>query len=154
MENVLEIAKYIKKKYKLIYKKDIDEMKMHKLLYFIQRESLIENRKPIFDAKIYAWKYGPVIIEIRKNYKNIIFENNKFRFNNPDTVTIINRVFKLYASKNSWSLSRLTNAEFSWEQARIGLDENESGNNIINIDSIKKDAAKIKFRRSMLSKIY
>lgn len=48
----------------------------------------------------------------------------------------------------------MTNAEFSWEQARIGLDENESGNNIINIDSIKKDAAKIKFRRSMLSKIY
>ncbi len=47
-----------------------DEMKLHKLLYFTQRECLIQKGEPMFDAQFEAWKYGPVMVQIRQHYKN------------------------------------------------------------------------------------
>ena len=45
-------------------------MKLHKLLYFTQRECLIQKGEPMFDAQFEAWKYGPVMVQIHQHYKN------------------------------------------------------------------------------------
>ena len=45
-------------------------MKLHKLLYFTQRECLIQKGEPMFDAQFEVWKYGPVMVQIRQHYKN------------------------------------------------------------------------------------
>ena len=42
----------------------MDEMKMHKLMYFSQRESLMYNKEPLF-----GWKYGPVLTEVRSEFR-------------------------------------------------------------------------------------
>lgn len=47
----------------------MDEMKMHKLMYFSQRESLMYNKEPLFDATFYGWKYGPVLTEVRSEFR-------------------------------------------------------------------------------------
>ena len=41
MDSIVDIAKYLIDRYKMVSKEDniIDEMKLHKLLYFAQRES-------------------------------------------------------------------------------------------------------------------
>lgn len=65
MENVLNIAAYIAQRYYSEYNQQIDEMKLHKLMYLIQRESIIQTGEPLFDATFYGWKYGPVLKEIR-----------------------------------------------------------------------------------------
>ena len=44
MESILNVASYIIKK----YEGNIDEMKLHKLLYFIQRESLAMTGEFLF----------------------------------------------------------------------------------------------------------
>lgn len=56
MEDIMNVASYICKRYVSEYKASIDEMKLYKLMYFAQRESLIQNREPLFDAVFYGWK--------------------------------------------------------------------------------------------------
>jgi len=38
----------------------------HKLLYFAQRESIIQTDTPLFDASFYGWRFGPILKEIRE----------------------------------------------------------------------------------------
>lgn len=123
MENVMNVAAYIVNRYFLEFGQQIDEMKLHKLMYFAQRESFIQRGKPLFDAVFYGWKYGPVLKEVRSAYRDGSITNldqDKFE---EDCATIFDRVFKDYARKDSWSLSRLTHGELSWKNSRIGISE-------------------------------
>ena len=61
MMGILQVASYIYKRYMDDFGVRIDEMKLHKLLYFTQRECLIQKGEPMFDAQFEAWKYGPEI---------------------------------------------------------------------------------------------
>ena len=40
---------------------DLTNLKLQKLLYFAQLEHLRKTGEPLFDDKIEAWKYGPVV---------------------------------------------------------------------------------------------
>ena len=51
MEKILNVAKYIVDTYKKISGTSIDEMKLHKLLYFTQRENLAITGQAMFQAK-------------------------------------------------------------------------------------------------------
>lgn len=73
MEDLMNVASYICKRYVDEFHSRIDEMKLHKLLYFAQRESLIQNKEPLFDAVFYEWKYGPILKEIRSAYRDNLF---------------------------------------------------------------------------------
>lgn len=42
MLDVVKVASYISRRYEREYGSQIDEMKLHKLLYFAQRESIIQ----------------------------------------------------------------------------------------------------------------
>ena len=57
MANTLAVAKEL---YDLYYKKhnsNMDQMKMHKMMYFVQRESLMISGNPLFNDDFEAWKY-------------------------------------------------------------------------------------------------
>ena len=69
MVDVVSIASYISERYMKEYGERIDEMKLHKLLYLTQRECMIQTGEPMFDATFHAWKYGPVLPEIRLLYR-------------------------------------------------------------------------------------
>lgn len=43
-------------------------LRLQKLLYFAQGWSLARLGKPLFDAQLEAWKYGPVVPEIYRRY--------------------------------------------------------------------------------------
>lgn len=47
MLDVVKVASYISRRYEREYGSPIDEMKLHKLLYFAQRESLIQIDQPL-----------------------------------------------------------------------------------------------------------
>lgn len=70
MTDVLKVASYLCQRYKDTYGVQMDEMKLHKLLYFTQREAIIQTGAPMFHEKFKAWKYGPVLPQIRKHYKD------------------------------------------------------------------------------------
>lgn len=151
MKAILNIAQYIYDEYRKIKETEIDEMKLHKLLYFSQRESFVESDKPLFKEDFQGWKFGPVCIEVREAYKKEYFKKNKY-FTNISNYEkkICDKIIETYGSKDSWSLSRITHAEISWNEARKNLKDGENGNEIMLIENIKKDALKLKKRREFL----
>lgn len=113
MEDVLNVAAHISQRYYSECNEQIDEMKLHKLMYFAQRESLIQTGEPLFDATFYGCKYGPILKEITGIY--IATPKDFTR----DCSSILNKVFASYAKKDSCSLSRLTQGETSCKNSML-----------------------------------
>lgn len=150
MEDVKVIAAYICQRYQVQFGQSIDEMKLHKLLYFCQRESIIQTGEPMFSAKFEAWKYGPVLVEIRQLYHDGIIQRMQIPENIYQYDFIFDKVFEAYAAKESWSLSSLTHGEISWQKARQGYTSDEQCHVAIDVEDIRMDAERIKFRRLVL----
>ena len=153
MEKVLDVASYIFNEYEKTYSEKISEMKLQKLLYFSQRESFIRNGCPLFGAVFYAWRYGPVLKEVRKAYQ----ENDFAREISGEVLTrivpIVGCVLKSLGNNDAWSLSRLSHGETSWKNARVGLSEYDNGDIPMKNEDIMQDALRIKERRERLSQL-
>ena len=149
MKDAMTIASYICRRYETEQGERIDEMKLHKLLYLAQRESLIRTGEPLFDGDFYGWRFGPVLPLIRESYKNDDFRPISGQ-ELGDGKAILDAVFENYAQKDSWSLSRLTHGEICWKKSRKGIAPNESSNNLIPLADIRLDAERMKERREML----
>ena len=68
--------------------------------------------EPLFNGDFEAWKYGPVLIEIRNEYMT----GNMFSGNyslNEDEKKLVESVFKRYDLYDAWELSTLSHAEGS-----------------------------------------
>lgn len=151
MEKLREVASYISMRYQREYGKRIDEMKLHKLLYFAQRESIVQLDTPLFPEKFQAWKYGPVLVPVRHLYKDELLDTPLTDETVKKHAEVFEKVFSQYAVKDSWSLSALTHGEYSWKHARQGVPDGENCTNEMDIDDIRVDAQRIKMRRYMLS---
>lgn len=68
MYSALDVAKYI-----IWYCKRaeyaISNLKLQKLLYFVQAQFLVVLGKPIFDENIEAWDFGPVVPVVYQHFK-------------------------------------------------------------------------------------
>lgn len=142
MEKTLCVAKAL---YDMYYEQNgvhMDQMKMHKLMYFSQRESLMYNNEPLFDGVFYGWKYGPVLKEVRNEYRDsepfVAVEDSV----SVETRKLLETVMKRYGSLSSWKLSSLSHEEFSWKKARKGLKASDDGNVKLSLDAMKVDATK------------
>lgn len=143
MENILDVAAYIFKEYKRRSGTVIDEMKLHKLLYLAQRESLAIVNKPLFRESFQGWKYGPVCLIIRSSISpdGIIGETKPI---SDESAYIVNNIIEQYGAYESWALSNLTHKEISWRNSRIGLKDGENGNRPIKLEDIAEDAKKVR----------
>ena len=151
MLDVVKVASYISRRYEREYGSQIDEMKLHKLLYFAQRESLIQLDRPLFAESFQAWKYGPVLVQIRSLYKQGKLTERLTSEEIAPYQTVFDKVFEQYAPKDAWSLSSITHGEISWQKARVGIPAGENSDTLIALDDIRKDAHHIKLRRYYLS---
>lgn len=151
MESVTKIASYVCDRYQTSFGERIDEMKLHQLLYLLQRESIIRKGEPLFDAVFEAWKYGPVIRSIRSLYKG----DNLHETLPPEFIVqnkeIFDYVFNEYAGKRSFVLSNITHGEHSWRHAREGYSKYADSSSEMLLEDIIIDARYIKKRREQLS---
>ena len=141
MEKILDVAQYI---FKNISGENIDQLKLHKLLYLTQRESLAITGNPMFSEEFESWKFGPVCLEVGKCYiesgialgdsNNISYENRY----------IIKNIILQYGGYESWKLSELSHREISWNKSREGVPAGENGNKKFLLDDIRKDAEKVR----------
>lgn len=150
MEKCLEVAKLLCIMYKEKFGKDIDEMKTHKLMYFAQRESFILFNVPLFnDETFQGWKYGPVLISVRKAFQHDSFKTVS-PCSSPQANVVINNILDRFGSLSAWTLSELSHQEISWKLSRIGKEPADSGQDIISNDAIKLDAAREKANRKLV----
>ena len=99
MENVMNVAAWACHRYRKDFGQDIDEMKLHKLLYFAQRESLVRGSDPMFGATFYGWKYGPVLPEVREEWGTGALKDMPVTPLSPENEEIMDYIFGQYAAK-------------------------------------------------------
>ena len=150
MEKVLSVAKVLYLMYEKKFGITMDEMKMHKLMYFTQRESFIEGGCELFDEDFYGWKYGPVLTSVRHEYmKQKPFDGISEPVSDR-TISLIDSVLERYGRVSSWNLSMLSHEEISWKLARTGLDSSENGERQLSFQAIQLDAMRESLARSAI----
>lgn len=151
MEDLMKVASYICTRYENENGKAIDEMKLQRLLYLAQRESLIQNGEPLFNEVFYGWRFGPLLKEIHLAFKEHTL-NEVVSQDVVDRISpILDKVFTQYSHKDSWSLSRLAQGELSWKNSRVGIPDEVSMGNPMKLEDLREDARRIKERREILS---
>lgn len=153
MSTAYDIALYLSGRYECLFGEQIGEMKLHKLLYLAQRESIIRYDQPLFNDKFQGWRFGPVLPGIRYSFQDIINKRQTSKALDNNTVEIIEAILQMYGKKDPWSLSRLSHGEYSWQQSRKGMSEYDNGYIPIQVEDIRVDAERIKERRKMLETI-
>lgn len=148
MEKVVDIAKYLSKEYSSEKKEYIDEMKLHKMAFFIQKESFSKYGEAMFEEDFEGWKLGPVCREIRKNFEEIKRFKGEIFLEKEDKETI-DDIFKKYKDMDSYRLSYVTHLQYSWIKSRIGIENGQNGNVIIPKEDIFLDAREQNERTSL-----
>lgn len=146
MERIINVAQYIFRAYKEMASTPIDEMKLHKLLYFTQRESFAITGTPMFEEPFEGWKYGPVSRIVRNCYTEDGLYDSESAIGDisPENAYIAKNVLLQYGIYESWKLSELSHKELSWRNARKGLSPEENGARILALDDIREDAEKVR----------
>lgn len=142
-ENAIDVAKNIIN----IYNSKVDELvrnyditpeyitnlKLQKLLYFVQALCLMIFGKKAFSEKILAWPYGPVINEVYQKYKpnrtNEIVSEKFIKNISSGLYKVIEEVVTCYGSIEANKLIDFTHEEEPWKNAEI--------NSEIDIESIR-----------------
>ncbi|WP_100066037.1 Panacea domain-containing protein [Miniphocaeibacter massiliensis] len=134
--NVLDIAAYLIN-YAIDEGNPISNLKLQKLLYYIQGEFYKEKDQPAFKEDILAWDYGPVVKEAYDEYKININKDIKKRveekfdiesfdyinFNPEDIICkedgkIIREIYNRYKDFTAFDLVEKTHNEAPWESTK------------------------------------
>lgn len=147
MEKTLCVAKLFNDLYRAENGTNMDQMRMHKMMYLVQRESLMYNKEPLFASEFQGWKYGPVLVEVRNEYMT----GNMFRSVSGTLSAaakeLVRAVYERYKKYSSWKLSSLSHGELSWRCSRDGLEPEENGAVALKLADMRVDAARELLRR-------
>lgn len=114
----------------------ITNLKLQKMLYFVQAYYLAKLGKPLFSDKIEAWDYGPVIPGVYQKYKTnksnpIIEEKDHSSLSDKDK-KVVKKVWNSFGGYSASRLVDITHAHTPWKEA------NESVNKVISHKVIKE----------------
>ena len=139
---VLDLANYLLSLIDRDKGDTISNLKLQKLLYYVQGYYLAYFDKPLFDEKIEVWTYGPVVPEIYKKYKDfgcecLPLDNLVFDISNlsNEELNVIQNVFKVYNDYSASTLVSMTHKELPWLNS---LENGLAVSNKISIDDMKK----------------
>jgi uncharacterized phage-associated protein len=107
----------------------ISNLKLQKLLYYVQAWHLAVFQRPLFPEKFQAWFRGPAIPEIYQRYQGYRWRNIDEEVEPPDldarTVAFIEEVLEEYGPLDARLLEQLACREDPWIQARGGIADDE-----------------------------
>ena len=148
MSNIKKLAQYVVYSYEMRSNSQFNgsELKLQKLMYLAQRESLALTGKPLFDEPFEGWQYGPVLPQLRFYFED---DYEPFSPENDNQLTeqeqyIIDNVICQYGKYEPWALADLTHKEKSWLKSRAGLSDGQHGYSPITADDILEDAKDVR----------
>lgn len=120
----------------------ITNMKVQKLLYYVQGWHLGLYNKPVFAGDFQAWVHGPVQCEVYNEYKHYKWESISAAVEKPqldiELVNHIEEVLESYGGETAYELELLTHREWPWLKARDDLPSDERSNNIISQETMQE----------------
>lgn len=140
MYKAMEIAEYV-----INYSNEIgspvSNLKLQKLLYYIQATALVERERKCFEDPIVAWEFGPVVVPVYQIYREygredipkqtsvdkVKFDSVKMKivFAKPTQIdnlsrNIAEKIVKAYECiKNPFELVEKTHREAPWQKTKI-----------------------------------
>ncbi|MFI9007390.1 type II toxin-antitoxin system antitoxin SocA domain-containing protein [Actinosynnema sp. NPDC053489] len=104
-------------------------MKLQKLLYYAQAWYLAEHGEPLFDARIEAWRRGPVVPEVYQRHQGrsevCSWEEGDPRRLAGRERAVVASVVERYGHFSRHELSDMAHDEEPWRAARGDLPESE-----------------------------
>ena len=126
MANVFDVAQYILSKARPDVGDEISNLKLQKLLYYVQGFCLAINDRPMFDNDIVVWQYGPVVKEVyhackKSGNKAIDCTSLDGDANNltGDEQSLIDDVYDVYGQFSAGKLCDMTHQEKPWMETPI-----------------------------------
>lgn len=152
MNTINDIADYIISKIKLEDERaSLINLKLQKLLYYVQAWSYGINNKPMFAGNFEAWVHGPVCREIydRFNstkylYSEISLEdriNPEVKLSSEDA-EFVDFILENYSKYSGAELESLSHSEEPWIETRGNLGVNERCDKVISPELMTKYYAK------------
>jgi uncharacterized phage-associated protein len=133
MYSACDIAKYVITLANK-YDDEITQLKLQKLLYYIQGTYLGAGGYAVFDDEMLAWKHGPVVHAVWQQYKDCGKEQLQADVSDislePFDKETIEEIYKRYRTFTTKELVDKTHGETPWINAR-------DDNDIITKESIK-----------------
>lgn len=126
----------------------LSNLKLQKLLYYIQAWHLVFEDTSLFDNKFEAWVHGPVSRDLfdrfssnKSLYSDIHLDDIRDNFSpaslNEETRSHINRVLSVYAKFSGSQLEEMTHREEPWAKAREGVQPWERCSKVIDEQVMK-----------------
>ncbi|WP_452231299.1 Panacea domain-containing protein [Lacinutrix sp. MEBiC02595] len=120
----------------------LSNLKLQKLLYYIQAWHLAKFEKELFEGKFQAWVHGPVLPSAYHDYKQYgwkpineeIEEGFYLKFIDSlkkEQKILLKEVVEEYFGESAFDLELMTHREEPWIKARKGLAMDEPSENII-----------------------
>jgi uncharacterized phage-associated protein len=112
----------------------LTNLKLQKLLYYVQAWKLAFDHEPLFAEDVEAWVHGPVVPRVFRRFKSLRWEPLPPQ-GNPITdekvTSHLKAVLTQYDKFSAGQLEQLTHNEPPWLEARIGLEPDEPSNRVI-----------------------
>jgi uncharacterized phage-associated protein len=96
-------------------------LKLQKVLYFVQAYYLAKLNRPVFSDNIEAWEYGPVVPSVYRRYRDhgnkpIVFEKDNSSLAEEDK-KIIQKVWNTFGGYSASKLVDITHTHTPWKEA-------------------------------------
>lgn len=103
----------------------VSNLKLQKLLYYVQAWHLAVFERPLFSERFQAWVHGPVIPEVYRRFNHYRWRNIDEEVAPPDlspgTIAFVEEVLEEYGPLDARRLEYLTHREAPWIEARGDL---------------------------------
>lgn len=123
-------------------------LKLQKLMYYIQAWSLGINKVAMMDARFEAWVHGPVCRQLYNRFKetkslySVITKEDILNVNAADEIAsddkeFIDYILENFARYSGTQLESMTHSELPWIEARGGVGQMEHCENQISEETMK-----------------
>ncbi len=117
----------------------ISNLKLQKILYFVQAEFLVSLKKACFEEEIEAWDFGPVVPEVYRKYRvygganiPVCFKHNTNELIEKEDGELIEEIIQECNKYSAVDLVGITHSQKPWKDAY-----KKGENRIITKESIK-----------------
>lgn len=129
MQNALDIAKYVIHQY-WINGESITNLKLQKVLYYVQGYVSKRCNEPAYPQRIYNWPYGPVVPDVYYEYnqnranpieepENSALEQAEKRLQrDPAMFDVVNQVIRKSYDYTASRLVGMTHEEAPWQNSK------------------------------------
>lgn len=121
----------------------ITNLKLQKLLYYVQAWYLALYDEPLFDDKLEAWVHGASQPQVYSQFKQFLWEPITAAvqcptFADKEISDHIDKVLGYYGKYNARDLERMIHREEPWQKARRGLPEDKPSKAVIRHEDMKE----------------